>query len=286
MRSALIMEGGAMRGVFTAGVTDVLMENGITFDGAIGISAGACFGINYKSGQIGRAIRYNKRFCNDKRYCSFQNLVRTGDMFGAEFCYHVMPFELDIFDCKAFEENPMEFYVGATDVITGKAVYHKLTDCREKDLEWIRASASMPLVSNMVKVDGYKLLDGGIADSIPYRFMEKQGYDRNVIILTQTAAYRKKKNRLMPLIALKYRKYPGLVYAMEHRHDMYNKQLKGVRKREKEGTAFVIRPPEDLNISRIENDPAELERVYMIGRKEAEKRLPDLREFMKGKDPV
>ena len=222
MKSPLVMEGGALRGIFTAGVLDVFMENGIVLDGAIGISAGACFGINYKSGQIGRTIRYNKRFAGDKRYWSFENFIRTGDLFGAEFCYRIMPFELDIFDCDAFEKNPMEFYVGATDVVTGKAVYHKLTDCREKDLDWIRASASMPLVSNMVKVDGYKLLDGGIADSTPYRYMEKLGYDRSVIILTQTSTYRKKKNRLMPMIALKYRKYPGLVHGadqvLEFRH--------------------------------------------------------------------
>ncbi len=280
MKTALVMEGGAMRGVFTAGVLDVFMENGIVLDGAVGISAGACFGINYKSGQIGRTIRYNKRFAGDKRYCSFESFIRTGDLFGADFCYRIMPFELDVFDFDAFEKNPMEFYVGATDVITGKAVYHKLKDCKEKDLDWIRASASMPLVSNMVKVDGYKLLDGGIADSIPYRYMEKLGYDKSVIILTQTSTYRKKKNSLMPLIALKYRKYPGLVHAMENRHIMYNKQLKGVRKREKEGTAFVIRPPHDPGISRIEKDPKELERVYRMGREEALRRLPDLKTFL------
>ncbi len=280
MRSALVMEGGAMRGVFTAGVLDVFMEEGIVFDGAIGISAGACFGINYKSGQIGRAIRYNKKYCNDKRYCSMENLIRTGDIYGADFCYRELPFKLDVFDCKAFEENPMDFFVGATDVVTGKPVYFKLKDCKNRDLEWIRASASMPLVSNIVKVDGYSLLDGGISDSIPYRCMERLGYDRNVIILTQTAAYRKKKTKAIPLIRLKYHKYPGLVYAMEHRHEMYNKQLKGVRKREKEGRAFVIRPPEELNISRTESNPAELERVYQIGRAEARKRLPELKKFL------
>ncbi|MCR5278675.1 MAG: patatin family protein [Lachnospiraceae bacterium] len=281
MSSALVLEGGAMRGIFSAGVLDVFMEQGIVFEAAIGISAGACFGINYKSGQIGRSIRYNKRFCNDKRYCSIDNLLRTGDIYGADFCYRKLPFELDIFDCKAFEENPMDFYVGATDVVTGKPVYHKLKDCKDKDLEWIRASASMPVVSNIVKVDGYSLLDGGVSDSIPYRYMEKLGYDRNVIILTQTSTYRKKKTKAIPLIRLKYLKYPGLVYAMEHRHEMYNKQLKGVRKREKEGTAFVIRPPEELNISRTESNPEELERVYRMGRAEAIKRLPELKEFLR-----
>lgn len=280
MKTSLVLEGGAMRGVFTAGVLDVLYEQGITFDAAIGISAGACFGINFKSGQPGRAIRYNKKYCNDKRYCSFSNVIKTGDLYGADFCYRELPFELDVFDMKAFRENPMAFYVGATDVVTGKPVYHKLYDCGKKDLEWIRASASMPLVSNIVKVDGYSLLDGGVADSIPYKFMEKQGYDRNVIILTQEAGYRKKKTKALPLIQLKYHKYPGLVHAMVHRHEMYNKQLKGVFKREKEGTAFVIRPPREPGISRIENDPKELQRVYDMGREEALRRLDDLKAFL------
>ena len=121
MKTGLVLEGGAMRGLFTAGVTDVLMENDITFDGLIGVSAGAAFGCNYKSGQIGRALRYNTEYCNDPRYCSFRSLVKTGDLFGADFCYRQIPCELDKFDMEAFSENPMEFYVVATDIETGKS---------------------------------------------------------------------------------------------------------------------------------------------------------------------
>ena len=154
MKYGLVMEGGAMRGLFTAGVTDVLMENGFTFDSSVGVSAGACFGCNYKSGQHGRAIRYNLRFRNEKRYCSWSSLIHTGDMFGAEFCYHTIPEKLDLFDNDTYESNPMSFFVVGTDINTGKAVYHNCRTAGGDDLEWIRASASMPLVSRFVKIGG------------------------------------------------------------------------------------------------------------------------------------
>ena len=167
MKTGLILEGGAMRGMYTAGVLDVMMENNIWVDGAVGVSAGAVFGCNYKSKQIGRTIRYNKKYGRDPRYAGFHSLLKTGDYFGTEFCYHEIPERLDPFDTETFEKNPVEFYVVGTDVTTGKAVYHKCTNGKDKDLEWFRASASMPLLSNIVEVDGYRLLDGGIADSIP-----------------------------------------------------------------------------------------------------------------------
>ena len=143
-KTGLVLEGGAMRGMFTCGVIDVLMENGIRFDGAAGISAGAVFGCNYKSRQIGRPVRYNKNYCKDPRYCSDRSLIKTGDLYGADFCYRELPDVLDPFDRETFKNDPMEFYIGATDVKTGKAVYHKCTDGGEDDLLWMRASASMP----------------------------------------------------------------------------------------------------------------------------------------------
>ena len=152
MKTALIMEGGAMRGMFTCGVMDVLMENGITFDGAAGISAGACFGCNFKSGQIGRPIRYNKEYCRDPRYCSFRSLILTGDLYNADFCYRELPEVLDPFDREAFAKNPMAFYVGATDVETGECVFHRCTDGSGEDMLWFRASASMPVVSRPVRI--------------------------------------------------------------------------------------------------------------------------------------
>ena len=280
MKKGLIMEGGAMRGMFTCGVLDVFMENNITFDGAAGISAGAVFGCNYKSKQIGRAIRYNKRFCNDPRFCSMQSLIKTGDMYGVDFCYHEIPDVLDPFDRETFTKNPMEFYVGATDIETGKIVYHKCTDSGAADIEWMRASASLPLVSRPVEVDGYVLMDGGIVDPVPYRYMESVGYDRNVMILTQPKGYVKKKDDSVSVIRVKMRKYPQVAFAMAVRHTVYNRQMEEIAEREKDGTAFVIRPPEPLEIGHAEKDPEELERVYQIGRREAERVLPDMLCFL------
>ncbi len=192
MKKGLVLEGGGMRALFTVGVTDVLMENGITFDGAIGVSAGAAFGCNYKSCQPGRAIRYNTRFAKDKRYCSMSSLIRTGDLFGADFCYKRIPRDLDKFDDEAYDNNPMEFYVVCTDIETGAPVYKSCPVSDEVMLEYIRASASLPLISNIVEIDGKKLLDGGITDSIPLKCFESIGFDRNVVILTQPKDYVKK----------------------------------------------------------------------------------------------
>ena len=280
MKKGLIMEGGAMRGMFTCGVTDVFMENGITFDGAAGISAGACFGCNFKSHQPGRAIRYNKKYCADPRYSGMRSLIKTGDLYNVDFCYHVIPDSLDIFDRETFAKDPMEFYVGATDIRTGKIVYHKCTDMGETDMKWIQASASLPLVSRPVEVDGYVLMDGGIVDPIPYKYMEDIGYDRNVMILTQPADYVKKKDSTISIVRMKLKRYPQVAFAMAVRHTVYNRQMKEVAEREKDGRAFIIRPPESLGIGRRVKDPEELERVYQIGRREAEKNLPAMMEFL------
>ena len=276
----LVMEGGSMRGMFTAGVTDVMMENGIEFDGAIGVSAGAAFGCNYKSRQPGRAIRYNKRFCNDKRFASIRNLIKTGNIFDTKFCYRTVPNELDVFDRKAFKENPMEFYIVATDVEKGCEVYYKLENADDEDLDLIRASASMPLLSKIVEVDKTKLLDGGIADSIPLRGFEKLGYLKNVVILTQPLGFVKEKTKHMKLIKFKYRKYPNFVGALKDRHIKYNAETLYVTRQEQAGNAFVIRPPEPLNISGIIRDPNELQRVYDIGRKVMTERLGELKDFI------
>ena len=281
MKYGLVMEGGAMRGLFTAGVTDVLMENGISFDGAVGVSAGACFGCNYKSGQHGRAIRYNLRFCREKRYCSWSSLFRTGDMFGAEFCYHTIPEKLDLFDNDTYDLSPMTFFVVGTDIKTGRAVYHNCRTARGDDLEWIRASASMPLVSRIVRIGGRELLDGGISDSIPLRFMESTGYDRNVVILTQPRGYVKQPSRSAALVKLRYgRKYPELVRAYSERPKMYNEELRYVAAAEKAGRAFVIAPPEKLPIGHVEHDQDKLLVVYRMGRKAAMECLPRLKSFL------
>ncbi len=280
IKKGLVLEGGAMRGMFTAGVMDVFMENGIRFDAGAGISAGAIFGCNYKSRQIGRVIRYNKKWCTDPRYCSLKSLITTGDLYGVDFCYHRIPDELDVFDRETFKNDPMEFYVGATDVHTGKIRFHRCRDGGEKDIEWMRASASMPLVSRAVEIDGRKYLDGGIADSVPYRVLEKLGCNRNVIILTRPDGYRKKRSRASFALKIVMGKYPVLARAMENRYEMYNRQMEEIKKRETRGEALVIRPEKDLGISRTSRDPEELERVYRIGRREGEARLNAVKRFL------
>ncbi|MBP5578718.1 MAG: patatin family protein [Ruminococcus sp.] len=280
MKYGLVMQGGAMRGLFTAGVIDVLMENNIAFDAAVGVSAGAAFGCNYKSGQIRRAIRYNTRFCRDKRYCSALSLIKTGDMFGAEFCYHTLPEKLDIFDKEAFNASPMDFWVVCTDITTGKAVYHKCGAICYDELEWIRASASMPLAARIVEVGGYSLLDGGIADVLPLRFMESRGCERNVVILTQPRDYVKKPMSAINLIKIRYRRYPELVRAIGNYHKMYNSETKYIFSAENEGRAFVIAPPEKLPIGHTEHDPDVMREVYRIGRRIASEKLEALQGFM------
>ena len=279
-KKGLILEGGAMRGLFTAGVMDVLMENGIEFDGAIGVSAGAAFGVNYKSKQIGRVVRYNTKFCRDKRYCGLRVLLKTGDIYSTDFCYGEVPLVHDIFDFDAFEKNPMEFYVVATDVETGKAVYHKYEGLADHGFDWIRASASMPLVSQIVDIDGQKLLDGGIADSIPVQYFESIGYTKNIAVLTRRAGYQKKKNRAMPIIKLKYRKYPEFVKTTANRHNVYNDTLAYIAEKEKRGELFVIRPECDLPVSRVEKNPENLKEAYEIGRRTAQKKLNEIKMFL------
>lgn len=279
MKRGLVLEGGAMRGLFTAGITDVMMEAGIEPDGVIGVSAGAAFGCNIKSRQPGRAIRYNTRFANDPRYSGLRSFLKSGDYFNAEFGYHIVPKQYDIFDVETFEQNPMEFIVVCTDVLTGQAVYHRMDRVSFDELEWLRASASMPLASKVVEVGGRKLLDGGVADSIPLEYFEHIGYDRNVVILTQPAGFVKEPNKLMPLMRLGLRRYPKMVEALAMRHEMYNRELEYVRQAEREGRCLVIRPEEKIPIGHISHDPEQMRRVYEIGRKMGERYIDRIKAF-------
>ena len=282
MKKGLIMEGGAMRGMFTAGVIDVMMENAIEFDRAIGVSAGAAFGCNYKSKQIGRVIRYNTRFCQDKRYGGFRVLLKEGNFYSRQFCYEEVPLKYDIFDYDTYESNPMAFYIVCTDVDTGRAEYHKYESRHDHGLEWIRASASMPLVSQMVEIDGRQYLDGALADSIPVQYFESIGYDRNIVILTQPRGFRKEPDRLLPVMKLYYRKFPKLVEAIVTRHERYNAALDHITQREAAGELLVIRPLEKLPIGRTEKDPDKLRQVYEIGRRTAEARIEEIQKYLEG----
>ena len=280
MKKGLILEGGAMRGMFTAGVMDVLMENGVEFDGAIGVSAGAAFGVNYKSKQPGRVIRYNTRFCADKRYGGLGVLLKTGNIFSTDFAYGEVPLVHDVFDFDTYEKNRMEFYVVCTDLESGKPVYHKYEGKSDYGFDWIRASASMPLVSRIVEIEGQKLLDGGISDSIPVKFFNSIGYEKNLVILTRPKLYRKKKNRLIPLFRLKYKAYPNFVATMSRRADEYNATLDYIASEEEAGKLFVIQPEKDLPVSRVEKDPEKLMQAYEMGRTAAVKEIEAVKSFL------
>ena len=279
MKRGLVLEGGAMRGLWTAGITDVMMEHDIWPDGLIGVSAGAAFGCNYKSRQIGRAIRYNMRFAKDSRYSGIRSLLTTGDYFNAEFDYHIVPKQYEIYDDDAFNRNPMEFIVVCTDVETGEAVYQPLTEANYDTYEWIRASASMPLVSKVVSIQRRKLLDGGVADSIPLAYTESRGYDRNVVVLTQPLGYQKEHNRLMPLMRFALRRYPEMIKALDYRHIMYNKQLEYVAQAEREGRCLVIRPDTKIPIGHISHNPQQMQHVYQIGRAIGERYIERIKDF-------
>ena len=279
MKKGLVLEGGAMRGLFSAGVIDILMENNLLPDGVIGVSAGAAFGCNIKSKQPGRVIRYNKKLAHDWRYASFRSLLTTGDYFGGEYAYHYMPRHLDYFDVETFNNNPMEFWAVCTNVGTGKAVYKRLMEVDNNCLEYIRASASMPIAARIVTVEGKKLLDGGIADSIPLRFFQEQGYDRNLVVLTQPANYVKEPNKLMPLMRLWLRRHPRIIRALEQRHIMYNNQLEYVRQEERKSNTLVLRPETALTIGHLSHNPDDMQATYEHGRKVATKHLEEIKAF-------
>lgn len=284
VKTGIVLEGGGMRGMYTCGILDVLMENHIYVDGMVGVSAGIAFGCNYKSRQAGRALRYNVRFANDKRYSGIISLLKTGNYYNADFAYKLVPTHYDVFDSNVFEDSPMECYAVCFDVKSGAGVYQRLTRVDDDFFEWIRASASMPVVAQPVAVGGRLLLDGGLADSIPLEFMMNKGYNRNIVILTREEGYRKTAERGMWLMKPLLRKWPKVIEALQKRPAHYNMQLQKVREEERAGNAFVFRPLKPLNVSRTTHDAAEMNRVYQQGREEALQRLDELKRFLAGED--
>ena len=280
MKTGLVLEGGAMRGLFTAGVMDVLMEHHITFDGLVGVSAGACFGCNYKSGQAGRVLRYNLRYAHDPRYCSLWSLFSTGGIFGPRFAYYTLPLQLDPFDIDAFDRNPMEFHLVTTDACTGEAVYQRFDRYREDLLDWILASSSMPVVSKVVPIGDRLLIDGGIADSIPLQYFQQQGFERNIVILTQPADYQKKPLSYHWFIRRNLRRYPNLIAAWERRHEMYNAELRYIAQQQAAGNTFVLCPDRILPVGRISHNRRLMRETYNLGRSLAEEQLPRLLQFL------
>lgn len=275
----LVLEGGGFRGMYTCGVIDVFMENGICFDEVVGVSAGAAFGCNIKSKQIGRALRYNKRFCQDSRYSGLKSFIKTGDLYNKEFAYGIVPTILDPFDTKTFRENPLKFTVVCTDIHTGNPVYHEIQNGDATDIEWIRASASIPIVSKPVKLDGYELLDGGVSDSIPVNWMLERS-DKTVIVLTRDKSYHKEPMKYIHLLKKAFKEYPNLQKALENRYIVYNKTLDEIEQLEREGKVFAIRPSKPIACAMIEKDPNHLQEIYDIGRRDALHYLEDLKKYL------
>ena len=278
MKTGLVLEGGAMRGIYTAGVLDVLDKNKIHFDGVIGVSAGALHGCSFVSGQRGRSLRYFKKYRNDKHFMSIWNLVHTGEVVGTQLCYHDIPERLDPYDYEAFLKSDTDFYVVCTNLETGKAEYIKVTDMMNQ-IDVMRASASMPFVSKIVEYQGMKLLDGGCADSVPVQKFRQMGYTKMVVVLTREDGYCKKPQNAA-VAELRYRKYPKFAETLKNRHIEYNQTLEEIRKLEKAGEIFVIRPSVKLTISRMENDINEIQKVYDIGKKDAETQLEALKNWL------
>ncbi len=277
-RIGLVLEGGGMRGMYTAGVLDVFMEQGIVFDGVIGVSAGAICGCSFVSGQVGRTIRYNKNYCTDKRFMSVYSLLTTGDLVGNEFCYHEIPEKLDPFDNEAFQRSATEFYVTCTNLETGKAEYVRMHDM-DAQIDYLRASASLPYVSRTVEIDGMKLLDGGCGDSIPVRAFMDMGFEHNVVIFTREAGYRKPPEK-KSLAKLWYRKYPKFVETLKNRPADYNRTLEEIEQLEREGKVFAIHPSRPLEIGRMCHDVKEIIRAYEHGRSDAFACLDELKCWM------
>ena len=283
-RLGLVLEGGGMRGLFTAGVLDTLYGMGVRFDGIIGVSAGAAFGCNYKSHQPGRVLRYNLRFCRDRRYWGLGSLLRTGDLFNAEFCYRTLPKVLDPWDGASFAADPTAFWAVATDADTGEPVYPKLEKADEAACDWIRASSSMPLVSRPVRIDGHRYLDGGMSDSIPLAKMQSLGFKRNVVILTRPAGYRKEPACLWPFRPW-LRRLPAVEAALRRRPEEYNRAVDFVEAEEAKGSVFVFRPSAELPIGRVSRSRRAVQAAYDLGKDAAVRAQVALRDWLAVRKP-
>lgn len=278
MKVGLVLEGGGLRGIFTAGVLDVLLDENIHIDGAIGVSAGALFGINFPSKQKGRALRYNKKYAKDKRYMGIHSLLTTGNIVNRDFAYYELPTTLDPFDQKAFEQSGMDFWVTVTNVETGEPEYIKITNAFEQ-MEAFRATSSMPIVSKIVEIEGKKYLDGGVSDSIPVQKFIEMGYDKIIVVLTRPLEYRKKPSS-MCLFKLFYRKYPKLVERWANRYSEYNQAVEQVIQLNEKQQIFVIRPSKTLKIGRLEKDVNKIQAMYDLGVEDAKNALVRLKSYL------
>lgn len=280
MKVGLVLEGGAMRGIYTAGVIDTLMKENILVDGIIGVSAGALFGMNYKSKQIGRVKRYNENYIKDKNYFGINSYLKTGNVMNEEFCFHKLINELDPVDFDEFKNNKVEFYVVVTNIENGNAEYIKINDLRNKnELEYLRASGSMPFFSKIVNINNKKYLDGAIGDSIPLKKMKELGFDKLIVVLTRPKGYKKKK-KLFKFGKFYYKDYPLFVKKINERYKNYNNEINYIEKEYKNNNIVVIRPSRLIKIKRIEKNIDKINEMYDLGVNDTLSMLEEIKVYL------
>ncbi|MTH07356.1 patatin family protein [Turicibacter sanguinis] len=280
MKVGLVLEGGGMRGFYTMGALDYLMEQGILFDYVIGVSAGACHGVSYVSNQAKRSYRVNTNYLGDKRYISFSNFIKTRSIFGMDFIFDEVPHKLDLFDYDTFFKSPCEFKLGVTDVETGKPVYFDKT-ALDHDCTVLKASSSIPVFSPIVEYKGKKYLDGGTSDAIPVKKALEDGCDKVVVILTRDRHYQKSPEQFRFVYKRVFKKYPKMIELLDNRHKNYNETLAYLRELESEGKALVIAPSHPITISRFEKHKENLEPIYAMGRKDLSREILKIKELLK-----
>ncbi len=282
MKSALILEGGGMRGLYTAGVLDVLMENNIETDIAVGVSAGALFGINYKSKQIGRVLRYNLKYAGISENIGVKSLLKTGDLMSKQFYFDDLPFKLDVMDTETYKNCKTEFYAVVTNLNTGLAEYKSIYDLKSEEcMEYLRASGSLPFVSKPVTVNGVPYLDGGVSDSIPVKHCIDDGYDKIIVVLTRPSGFRKKGE--IPGTNIAYKKYPDFAKTLKNRNFDYSKQCDLVDELEKEGKILVIRPSEYIKVKTTEKDRKVIRNMYNLGVKDSTAKIQEIKNYLEEK---
>lgn len=268
MKTGLVLEGGGLRGIYTVGVLDVMMEQGLFPDYAVGVSAGAANAVSYLSGQKGRGYRVNMEYLGDKRYMSLSNLIRKRSLFGMDLIFDEIPNSLDVLDYDAIQRSPIEFYTGVTSCEDGRALYFG-KEYLTHDCNLLCASASIPILSQPVEIDGIPCVDGGVADPIPVQKALDDGCDQIIAVLTQPRGYRQSPMRMRPAYHRMLRRYPRLVQTLDRRHTVYNACLAQLEQLEHCLRAFVIAPSRPLPTSWMCKDPARMQETYEIGRKDA-----------------
>ena len=269
----LVLEGGGMRGIYTVGVLDLLLDYQIQTDYVIGVSAGACHGVSYVSNQRGRSFKVNTEYLDDARYLSFKNYLKTKSIFGMDFIFDDIPNKLDLFDYDQFLSSKSEFVTGVTDVQTGKPVYFG-KEHLNKDTTILRASSSIPIFAPIVEYQGGKYLDGGTSDPIPVRKAIEDGCDQVIVVLTRDRDYVKKPESFRMIYKRAFKNFPEMVRLLDERQDIYNDTLQYIRKLEVDNKAIVVAPSKPINISRFEKNIEVLRGIYDLGMRDASALLP------------